>query len=469
MSAGEGLLAGDPKSRLMAAAIIGAGAAVCLWLNLPGHLSYDSVVQLAEGRAAVYGGHHPPVMSWLLGVLDALHPGAVLFVVLDTLLIFGALTAFVLLGRRFSRLAVVLAAFFMAIPQLAIYPAIVWKDVLFAGSATAGFACLAWAARRAKAKGGGYWLLLGAGLSLLTLAALARQNGAVALPFAAAAVGWIASDSAGGDLGRGWRHGLGFLAGAVALAVAGSAALSTRVQTPAPIEDEWESLQVYDIAGALARAPGLGLGVLHAKAPRIEALLRDAGARLYSPVRIDPLAPVVEQVDAGGEAAGLIGAQWRGLALRHPLLYLRVRAQAFRWVFLTPRPKACVAIYTGVDGPAQEMIAAGLSPRKTIRDDALADYAFAFATTPVYSHLAFAAGGVLLLVLLVRRRRPEDVAVAAMLGAAVAFAGSFAVISIACDYRYLYDLDVAVIAAALYWTASLGPGAWGFPKLRRRG
>ena len=28
------------------------------------------------------------------------------------------------------------------------------------------------------------------------------------------------------------------------------------------------------------------------------------------------------------------------------------------------------------------------------------------------------------------------------------------VISIACDYRYLYDLDVAVIAAALYSVAT---------------
>ena len=43
-----------------------------------------------------------------------------------------------------------------------------------------------------------------------------------------------------------------------------------------------------------------------------------------------------------------------------------------------------------------------------------------------------------------------------MLASAFAFAASFAVISIACDYRYLYDLDLAVIAAALYATAGLG-------------
>jgi hypothetical protein len=56
---------------------------------------------------------------------------------------------------------------------------------------------------------------------------------------------------------------------------------------------------------------------------------------------------------------------------------------------------------------------------------------------------------------LLRRRRSPDLAVAAMLGSAFAFAASFAVISIACDYRYLYDLDLAVIAASFYLAAGL--------------
>ncbi len=93
-------------------------------------------------------------------------------------------------------------------------------------------------------------------------------------------------------------------------------------------------------------------------------------------------------------------------------------------------------------------------------DDALETYALGFAGTPVYSHAAYGALGLVLLVILLRRRRAPDIAVAAMLAAALAFAMSFAVISIACDYRYLYDLDLAVIAAALYaaatWQAGVG-------------
>jgi hypothetical protein len=41
------------------------------------------------------------------------------------------------------------------------------------------------------------------------------------------------------------------------------------------------------------------------------------------------------------------------------------------------------------------------------------------------------------------------------------FAGTFLVVSIACDYRYLYALDLAAITGALYLAVD--------PSLRRRG
>ena len=55
-----------------------------------------------------------------------------------------------------------------------------------------------------------------------------------------------------------------------------------------------------------------------------------------------------------------------------------------------------------------------------------------------------------MLVLFLKRRAPGDTAFAFLLLAAFAFTASFFVISIACDYRYLYALDLAVIAAAFY-------------------
>jgi len=451
-------LVGRPAlAEWVAAAIIILAALFSLSLNLPGHLSYDSVVQLAEGRAGDYSGYHPLVMSWLLGIADAIRPGAALFVVFDTALIAGALLAFVLLGRGRSWAAPALAAACAASPQLLIYPAIVWKDVLFAGSATAGFACLALAATAWERPARRY-LLLGAGLLLVTLAALSRQNGAIILPFTAGGVGWIAARTAA-SARRGWAAGLGFLTASALIALGATAALNSRSDREPVAREQWENLRTWDIVSALTLEPRMELTVLHARAPWLETLLRTDGVALYSPIRADSLEGVLTRMEARAGSAGLIAAQWRQTVLRHPLTYLRARARAFGWVLLTPAAKDCVLVFTGLDGPRDEMGTLGLVRRRTPRDRGLANYALAFAGTPVYSHAAYGAIGLVLLAALARRRRPADIVVAAMLASALAFALSFAVISISCDYRYIYYLDLAVMAGALYGAATWNPGA----------
>jgi hypothetical protein len=449
------LLAGDRAPRLVTAAIVAVAWAGCLSLNWPGHFSWDSVTQLAEGRHGVYSGQHPPVMSWLLGLADAVSPGAALFVVFDATLVFGALLAFALIARRASWLGAVAAVLLALAPQLAIYPAIVWKDVLFAGSMVAGFACLAWAAR-AWSRPPWRWSLLGAGLALLALGALSRQNGLVVLPFAAAAVGWTAARSAArAGTWRGLGYGLGFLAGAAAILLAATAALDARLTGSHGVTEQWEHLEIYDVVGAVAADPRYRLGVLADRAPWLASMLRDDAVPAYSPSRIDSLEDdILDPLDHRPGVAAPIAAQWRDLVLRHPLLYLRVRAAVFRWTLLTPRPAECVMVSTGVDGDAGALVAARLAERQTPRDEAIEAYALGLVATPVYSHGAYAVVGVVLLVLLLRRRRPADVVVAAMVAGGLGFAATFAVISIACDYRYLYDLDLSVIAATLYAAAS---------------
>ncbi len=54
-------------------------------------------------------------------------------------------------------------------------------------------------------------------------------------------------------------------------------------------------------------------------------------------------------------------------------------------------------------------------------------------------------------------------AVAGLLVSALAFVATFFIISVACDYRYLYFLDVAAMGAAVYVAADPS----GF-RLRRR-
>ncbi len=457
-------------ARWAAMGVVVLGAAVSLWLNFPGHMSYDSVVQMAEGRDGAYGlSGHPPVMSWLLGVSDALVPGSAVFVILDTALIAGALVSFIMLGRRVSWLVVIPCTAVVTFPQLLIYPAIVWKDVLFAAAATAGFACLAQAAAHWRGPVLRYGLI-GAGLALVTLAAMARQNGVVILPFAAAAIAWISARSPDGPkVWRGLAHGFGFLGTCVVIMLGGSAGLTPpKIAPAAAVRGQFGNLQTYDMVHALVLDPGAQLRVLHRRAPWFERLLRQDGVAAFSPIRIDSLQPLMEQAGVHPDSTELIAAQWNDLFLRDPWLYLRVRLDAFSWVLLTPSVEECVLIYTGVDGPSDEMSDVGLTPRQTVTDVALADYAVGFAPTPVYSHAAYGVLAVVLLLGLLRRRTASDIVVAAMLGGALAFAGAFLLISIACDYRYLYDLDVATIAAALYVAATWRDDAGLYPRPWRR-
>src|SRR6185437_8627228 len=128
----------------VAGAILLAGFAATVLVSWPGHLSYDSILQLLQGRTGIYNAWPPPVMAWLLGLGDALVPGTGLFVTFDVLLAFGAFAGILLLVPRQVGWAAVPAAVAVVLtPQVLIYQGVVWKDVLFADSAVAGFVCLA--------------------------------------------------------------------------------------------------------------------------------------------------------------------------------------------------------------------------------------------------------------------------------------------------------------------------------------
>ncbi|HEX7884849.1 MAG TPA: hypothetical protein VF474_02640, partial [Phenylobacterium sp.] len=176
-----------------------------LRLNLPGHLTVDSVLALHEGRFGVRTTWNPAFFGWLLGVLDRIRPGTELAVGLSGLLLFGAWALLPALRPRTSWLAPVVALGLVSLPQVMIYPGIVWKDVQFAAAAVAGFVLLAFAVRdRARTTP---WVSLILAALLFAAAGLLRQNGLIlALP-AALAIAWARSGPAG------WRRSLGLAGG----------------------------------------------------------------------------------------------------------------------------------------------------------------------------------------------------------------------------------------------------------------
>jgi hypothetical protein len=437
-----------PAPRIAAAAVLGAAFVATVAVNWPGHLSYDSAEQLLEGRVGLYNTWHPPVMAWLLGVFDRIVPGAGLFVLFDAALGFGALFALMLLGRvRWRTVAVGVGIAFL--PQMLLYQGVVWKDVLFADAAVAGFVCLAVTAARWRT--GGEAAAVGMFL-LLSLGALTRQNGLVVLPFATGALFWIARWH-GGSRRTALVAAGGGLAVMIVIVAAATLALERRSNGDSGPAEQMHVLAFYDLSGAVAANPGLRMDVLVDDDPDLEATIRTRGATLWSPVRNDPIMsdPAIQEAltNPHGDTDALV-AQWRALIADHPWTYMRVRAADFLEVFATPDIAAARPVFTGVEAPASLLDPLRIAPRKDGRDRVLEAYGKALFGTPVWSHVTFAAAAIACLVLMLRRRNPTDIAIAALLASALAFSASFFIISISCDYRYLYFLDLSALAALFY-------------------
>lgn len=438
-----------------------AGLAAVLIADWPGHFPPDAISELAQGRSGVFNLWHPPVTAWLLGLADRVSPDAAGFIVLDAALFFGSLAAFAFTGRP-GWPAVLVLALIAASPLALIYQGLVVKDVLFADACVAAFAALAWAAKlwdRPAAR----FALIALALVFLILAALVRQNGVLVAAVGCVTVAAIAAIEAQ----RRWRLRSFAIAGAASALIVTAAVMAANGAFIAHSDGQpeearqWMSLQVYDLAGEVRRDPALPLTVLDHKAPGLAAFVRGQAAPAYDVTRADPLLGLAAWKSRVARPTSWIGRQWRASALASPGLYLRTRWGAFWQALATPRVDACAPVLVGVDpGNPKMLAAAGLAARDTDKDDWDGDYASAFLKTPVFSHLAWGALALILLALAARdlaaRRRPEMIATVGMIAAALVFAASFFVISLACDYRYLYFVDVAAMAALVQRLAA-GP------------
>ncbi|MFN7303067.1 MAG: hypothetical protein ACK5SU_00110, partial [Phenylobacterium sp.] len=146
---------GGGVARNLYAGTLAVGLLIVLAAGLPGHMTTDSVIQLAEGRAGEQRSFNPAFMSWLLGRFDSLLSGTALFVAFSVALLFGAFAALPRLAGRVHVLAAPVRALVILSPQVLIYQGAVWKDVFFANAAIAGTVLLAISAERGGLRGAG--------------------------------------------------------------------------------------------------------------------------------------------------------------------------------------------------------------------------------------------------------------------------------------------------------------------------
>jgi hypothetical protein len=423
------------------------GLLFMLGASLPGHLSYDSLAQLHEGRTGVRATWGPAMYAWLLGFFDEMVPGTGLYVVASAGLFFGSLSSLRALRPQVSWWAPLVTVLIVFSPIVLIYQAIVWKDVLFANLTIAGFACLA----RAPAlwgRPGPRWLALGGAMLALAVAALVRQNGLVVVLLAAMSLGAI-------RFRAGWRQALiwgfgGLVATIVLMQILGAVAQPKGEGVGKSANVGLRILQHYDITGAVARDPSYPLRHIEAANPAGAAAIRK-GVAVYSPQRVD----FFDRDPTVGKAfwrtpKAVVRAEWIELITRHPGAYLAERGDVFRWLLLTPKLEACLPDFVGVSGPEPLVADLKLTNAVDPADWSLHNYATYFYGTPVFSHLAYALVAMAVAGFLLWRRDSTDLVIAGLMLSALAFASSFFVISIACDYRYLYFLDLAAITGLFY-------------------
>ncbi|HZZ30597.1 MAG TPA: hypothetical protein VFE10_01280, partial [Phenylobacterium sp.] len=304
-------------------AVLAVGLLVMLGANLPGHMSYDSVAQLYEGHFHIRETWGPALYAWVLGFFDRFIPGSSLYVTISAALFFGSLAAMADLRPRTSWWGVLAAVLVALTPQVMIYQGIVWKDVMFANCAVAGFVMVAWAGRvwpdRARR-----WTLLIAALVLMAAGAQVRQNGIIAGGFAALALGWIAARGS-------WRRGIGWaVASLVALVLIGQVETTLSEPPKAPTDTALSTglriVQSYDILGAIAMDPSYRTDKLAGANPAAAAIVRSRAKADYSGRRIDFTDrdnEIQEGLNALPDKA--FTQQWIDLITHHPALYLRVR------------------------------------------------------------------------------------------------------------------------------------------------
>jgi hypothetical protein len=194
--------------------------------------------------------------------------------------------------------------------------------------------------------------------------------------------------------------------------------------------------------------------VLSRQAPELGTLLRAESKRLWSPVKNDTLETDEFVALLEAAPAPVVTAQWKATVAAYPGEYLATRALLLRWVVQSPEPGLCHPFHVGDEGDPADLKELGVKPRLNARDEKLADYGtFFLRHTPVYGHALFGLIGIGLMVLLLRRREPADVMLAALIVSAFVFTATFAVLSLACDWRYLYIVDLSVMTALVYAAA----------------
>ena len=407
---------------------------VTVTLNWPGHYSVDSIVQLAEGMTGYYFSIHPALMSQVLGSVSALF-GHGVFMAISSSLFFLAI-AIILTNGSGNRLhfwiAGIAAVCISLNPVTLIYNGTVWKDVLCANLLLLSFAVLSRASPR-------NWVYLLAALCLSAIASLVRQQGFLVAVIVWAYAVWQMTAPVGWTLKRSAKQLLliVFLWVSMLLSLNWFVTMHQKEIHTDPAGGLVTAAR-FDIAGMIVNAhlPEKAL----ADFVEIPALTVAAARSAYTPERVDTLGPFFATLPALSNSQTF--ALWWQLAKAEPVSLWEHKRMAAAALFGARPNGQCLPAHLGIAGATLDILK---------KLDFPYDFPPGFLPpTPTYmpqlwSYLSnsfiFFTGwiwlAVLCVVFILGCRNKNSLAISISVGGLV-YSGSFAVVGIACDFRYQY-------------------------------
>lgn len=425
------------------------GLALLLWLwfgcvvaiNVPGHLTTDSLIQIAEGRTGYIDSWNPLFSSWVFGNLVDATGGTEVIVLLSALMLTAAIWMLVSAGGGSGLWRLIPVAALLFSPILLTYPGIVWKDVWFAHSAALAFGMIMW-----RARGGGWWWEVPT-LVLLATAMLSRQTGIIVCVVAVAGMSISAPTPLWRFKGRRVGRWAGFVLRLVVMLMAAQGLNLVAKEGFKQIRGDavgtgFQLVATYDVAGMLQREPDAQLTLMRGLGFNTQAW-ETAARQTFSSERIDTL---VQPPITGPQAltASIIVRQWWDLVMQYPGAYAAHRLSTFAWFNGLQDQARCLPVHVGID-PPELAGRAGIRSVPSRWSAQLYTYSRAFLATPYFAPLAWSALSILVLAVYAWRRAWSE-PVAWMQMAGLAYSLSYLAAGISCDVRYSY---FSILAASI--------------------
>lgn len=405
--------------------------------GFPGHMSYDSVAQLAESRSGVYSNAHPPAMAALWRLCEVFIAGPFLMLALQTL---GFITgAYLLLCRRIaSRPAAVLTVLVLWFPPVANTMSTIWKDSQMAAFLLLGTALILSPRRKIKL----------VGLLALCAATAMRHNAlAMTLPLVVLLFVWDPAH-------RWWKRYA--LAACAWIAVTLAAQLATKALTDHERFLWHESIALLDMVGTLRHVDDLPDETLRELFAGLE--LRHT-ENLHEKLRYtqDPNWSLIDNLwwatdgffirPRNAEERAAAARAWRAVIPAHLGAYLTYRTQVFRQLIqLTEGPFTSAAYIWFTD--IQDLLASADLVSHTAypsRGQQLLNAAmWRLGFTALFRIYIYLFLALILLAFCLRNREPRALLASGLVGEAALF-----VLAPTPDFRYSFWLVVTAVLSLI--------------------